>query len=105
MICINPTAPLDERARAFAALSMCITARIQFSGTLKRLDASVTNAAKGWRDWLLARCDGCDACLASAALLNIIDDANIVTKHSILPRDRKAAIMAFRRSKAVPPFR
>src|ERR1700733_14184670 len=104
MICINPMAPLNECARGFAALSICITARIQFSGTLKRIDASVTNAAKGRRGGLLARCGGCVASLACAALLNIIDDAKIA-KHSTDPRDRKAAIMAPRRSKAVLPFR
>jgi len=86
-------APLDERARGFAPLSTCITARIQCSGTPKRLDALVTNAVKGGSDWLLARCIGCDTRSARAASLHSIDDTKIVTKHSIGPRDRKAAIV------------
>jgi hypothetical protein len=92
MICINPMAPLDDRARCFAPLSMRITARIQCSGTLNRLDASVTNAAKGWRVSLLALGVGGDTRPACAAPLDSIDDARIITKHSIVPRDRKAAI-------------
>jgi hypothetical protein len=94
MICINPMAP---RARRLAPLSTCITARIQCSGTLKRLDASVTNAAKGWRLSLLALCAGGDTRPACAAPLYSIDHARIITKHSTVPRDRKAAIALVRR--------
>src|SRR4051812_36250293 len=93
MICIRPVAPLDDRARCFALLSTCITARIQCSGTLKRLDASVTNAAKGWtkKSFDLRVID--DSCSACAALLDTINAARITTMHSIVPRDRKAAIV------------
>src|SRR6266852_2683490 len=93
MICIRPMAPFDDRARCFALLSTCITARIQCSGTPKRLDASVTNAAKGRTD----KSFGCrvadDSCSACAAPLDSIDAAKITTMHSIVPRDRKAAIV------------
>jgi hypothetical protein len=41
-------APFCDRARNLPPLSTCSTARIQCSGTRKRLDASVTKAAKGW---------------------------------------------------------
>ena len=47
MICIRPIAPFRDCARTSPALSTRITDRIQCSGTAKRLDASVTNAAKG----------------------------------------------------------
>src|SRR5579872_2364948 len=93
MICIKPMAPLDERARGLAPLSTCITARIQCSGTPKRRDASVTNAVKGGTDWLLTRCIGCEPRSACAASLHSIDDTKIVTKHSIVPRTPKAAVV------------
>src|SRR5882724_5333748 len=93
MICIRPMAPLDDRARWFAPLSTCITARIQCSGTAKRLDASLTKAAKGWRDLPLARYVGGDARPACAAPFTNIDDARTITKHTVAPRDRKAAIV------------
>jgi hypothetical protein len=48
-------APLSDRARGLALLSACITARIQCSGKAKRLDASVTKAAKGRRDKAFGR--------------------------------------------------
>jgi hypothetical protein len=93
MICINPMAPLSDRARCLALLSACITTRIQCSGTLKRLDASVTNAAKGRTDKSFYRRVADDSCSACAAPLDSIDAARITTMHSILPRDRKAAIV------------
>jgi len=86
-------APLDDRARCFALLSTCITARIQCSGTPKRLDASVTNAAKGGTDNSFGRRVADDSCSACAAPLDSIDAAKITTMHSIVPRDRKAAIV------------
>ena len=93
MICIRPMAPLDDSARCFALLSACITARIQCSGTLKRFDASVTNAAKGRTDKSFGRRVADDSCSARAAPLDSIDAAKIATMHSIVPRDRKAAIV------------
>ena len=93
MICIRPVAPFRDLARDFSSLSTRITARIQCSGTAKRLDASVTNAAKGWEDLPPARCVGGDARPACAALLDNIDAARTITMHSIVPRDRKAAIV------------
>src|SRR5216684_8842638 len=93
MICIRPMAPLDDRARCFALLSTCITARIQCFGTPKRLDASVTNAAKGRTDNSFGRRVADDSCLACAVPLDRIDTAKITTMHSIVPRDRKAAIV------------
>ena len=42
---------------------------------------------------LLARCVGGDARPACAAPLDSIDDAKITTMHTIVPRDRKAAIV------------
>src|ERR1700682_1964259 len=73
MICIRPIAPLDDRARCFAPLSTCSTARIQCSGTPKRFDASVTNAAKGRTDNGRRVAD--DSCAACAAPLDSIDAA------------------------------
>jgi hypothetical protein len=93
MICINPMAPLDDRARYFALLSTCITARIQCSDTPKRFDASVTNAAKGRTDNSFERRVADDSCPACAAPLDSINAAKITTMHSILPRECKAAIV------------
>jgi hypothetical protein len=93
MICIRPMAPLDDRARCFASLSTCSTARIQCSGTPKRFDASVTNAAKGRTDNSFGRRVADDSCPACAAPLDSIDAAKITTTHSIVPRDRRAAIV------------
>jgi hypothetical protein len=93
MICINPMAPLSDRARGLALLSACITARIQCSGKAKRLDASVTKAAKGRRDKAFGRRVADDSCSACAAPLASIEAAKITTMHSIVPRDRKAAIV------------
>src|SRR5450631_3241158 len=93
MICIRHIAPFDDRARCFALLSTCIIARIQCSGTPKRLDASVTNAAKGRTDNSFGRCVASDSCSACAAPLDSIDTAKITTMHSVVPRDRKAAIV------------
>jgi hypothetical protein len=84
---------LDDRARCFALLSTCITARIQCSGTPKRFDASVTKAAKGRTDKSFGRRVADDSCSARAAPLDSIDAAKIATMHSIVPRDRKAAIV------------
>ena len=86
-------APLDDRARCFALLSTCITARIQCSGTLKRLDASVTKAEKGGTDNSLGRHVADDSCSACATPLDSVDADKIITMHSIVPRDRKAAIV------------
>jgi hypothetical protein len=93
MICIRPMAPFCDRARDFSPLSACIRARIQSSGTRKRLDASVTNAAKGRTDKLCGRCLADGSCSACAAPLASIEAAKITTMHSIFPRDRKAAIV------------
>jgi hypothetical protein len=93
MICINPMAPLDDRARCFALLSTCSTTRIQCSGTPKRFDASVTNAANGTTDNSFGRRVADDSCSACAVPLDSIDAAKITTMHSIIPRDRKAAIV------------
>jgi hypothetical protein len=92
MICIRPMAPFDDRARCFALLSTCITARSQCSGTPKRLDASVTNAAKERTDETFGRRVADDSCSACAAPLESIDAAKITTMHSILPRDREATV-------------
>jgi len=86
-------APLDDRARCFAPLSMCITARIQISGTPKRLDASVTNAAKGSMDRPLILCAAGEARSPCAAPLDSINAAKIATMHATVLRDRKAAIV------------
>jgi hypothetical protein len=93
MICINPMAPFCDRARGFPSLSTCITARIQCSGTAKRLDASVTNAAKGLGGEAAAFRAFSAAGSACAAPLSSIDDTNITTMHTKVPRDRKAAIV------------
>src|SRR3954451_10842444 len=93
MICINPMAPFGDRACDLSWLSTCITARIHCSGTLKRLDASVTKAAKGSTDKSLARCLADNARSACAEALSSIDDAKIARTHAIAPRDRKAAIV------------
>jgi len=47
MICISPIAPFGETARTSPALSIRITARIQFAGMLNRCEASATKAVKG----------------------------------------------------------
>jgi hypothetical protein len=86
-------APLDDRACCLALLSTCITARIQCSGTPKRLDASVTNAAKGRTDNSFGRRVADDSCSACAVPLDSIDAAKMTTMHSIVPRDRKADIV------------
>jgi hypothetical protein len=93
MICIRPIVPLDDRACCFAPLSTCITGRIQCSGAPKRLDASVTNAAKERTDKPFGRGVVDDSCSACAAPLDSIDAAKITQTHSIVPRDRKAAIV------------
>ena len=76
-----------------ALLSTRSTARIQCSGTPKRFDASVTKAAKGRTVELFGRRVANGSCSACAAPLNSIDAAKITTMHSILPTDRKAAIV------------
>ena len=43
---LEPLAPFRDRDRDFSPLSTRITARIQCSGIVKRLDASLTRAAK-----------------------------------------------------------
>jgi len=83
-------APFRDRARDLSPLSTRMTARIQCSGTAKRLDASVTNAARGLTDRPLARCVAGEAL---AAMLDSIDAARSVTKHTIVPKDRKTAIV------------
>jgi hypothetical protein len=47
MICISPIAPFGETARGSPALSIRITARIQFPGILNLCEASATKAVKG----------------------------------------------------------
>jgi hypothetical protein len=73
MIRIRPMAPLDDRARCFALLSTCITARTHCSGTPKRFDASVTKAAKGPTDKSFGRRAASDSCSAFAAPLDSVD--------------------------------
>jgi hypothetical protein len=68
-----------------------MTARIQCSGIAKRLDASLTKAAKGWRDSLLARGVATEACLACAELLDNSGTAKTVTMQSNICKHRKAA--------------
>jgi hypothetical protein len=80
-------------ARCFAPLSTCSTARIQCSGTLKRFDASVTNAAKGRTDKSFGRRVADDPCSTCAGPPDNIEAAKITTMRSIVPRDRKAAIV------------
>jgi hypothetical protein len=65
----------------FALLSTCITARIHRSGTPKRFDASVTNAAKGRTDKSFGRRVADDSCSACATLLNSIDAAKNTMQH------------------------
>ncbi len=72
---------------------MCISARIQCSGTTKRLDASLTKVAKGSIDKPPAQCVAGNARSACAAPLDSSDDAMIATVHSIAPRDRKPAFV------------
>jgi len=86
-------APLRDRALEFPPLSTRITARIQCSGTAKRLDASVTNAVKESMDRVLARCVNGDACPARAAPLRSIDAARSAKMHNATLRDRNAAIV------------
>jgi hypothetical protein len=86
-------APFRDRARDFAPLSTRITARIQRSGTAKRQDASLTKAAKGWEDSLLARGVAGEACLACAELLDNTGTARTVTMQSNICKPRKAAIV------------
>jgi hypothetical protein len=86
-------APFRDRDRDFSPLSTRITARIQCSGTVKRLDASLTKAAKGWRDSLLARGVAGKACLACAELLDHTGTAKAVTMQSNICKQRKAAIV------------
>jgi hypothetical protein len=67
IICISHMAPFFDRARCSPPLSTRITARIQCSGTLKRLDASMTNVAKGWTVKSFGRLvvdEPCPACAA-----------------------------------------
>ena len=74
----QPHCALLRNVRAnLPPLSTCITARIHCSGTPKRLDASVTKAAKGLLDISLARCMAGNARSACAESLNSIDDAKI----------------------------
>jgi hypothetical protein len=88
---------------AFVLLSTCITVRIHCSGTPNRLDASVTNAAKGRTDELFGRRVANDSCSACAAPLDSIDVAKISTMHIIVPTDRKAAVvLATVKGKALP---
>jgi hypothetical protein len=93
MICISPMAPFCDRASNLPLLSTCITARIQVSGALKRLEASVTKAAKGSMDRPLTRCVADKARSACAAPLNSNDDAKVATMHTIAPKDRNAAFV------------
>jgi hypothetical protein len=93
MICINPIAPVRDRARKSPALSTRMTDRIQCSGMAKRLEASVIKAAKESTGRPFARCAADDARAACAASLTSIGDVKIATVHAIAPRDRKAAIV------------
>jgi hypothetical protein len=70
-----------------------MTARIQCSGTPTRFDASATNAAKGRTDKSFCRRVADDSCAACAAPFDNIEAAKIMTMHSVVPRDRKAAIV------------
>ena len=72
---------------------MRMTARIHCSGTAKRLDASLTKAAKGWTDSLLARGVVGEACVPCAELLENTGTAKTVTTQSNIRKHRKAAIV------------
>jgi hypothetical protein len=72
---------------------MCITAHIQCSGTPKGLGASVTKAAKRSTDKPPARCVANNDRSAHAASLDNLDDAKSATMHTIVPQDRKGAIV------------
>jgi hypothetical protein len=86
-------APFRDRDRDFSPLSMRMTARIHCSGTAKRLDASLTKAAKGWTDSLLARGVVGEACVPCAELLENTGTAKTVTMQSNIRKHRKAAIV------------
>jgi hypothetical protein len=53
----------------------------------------VTNAAKGRTDNSFGPRVADDSCSACAGPLDSIDAAKITTMHSVVPRDRKAAIV------------
>lgn len=93
MICINPMAPFCDRARNLPSLSTCITVRIQCSGSAKRLDASGTKTAKGLAGEAAAFWALSAARSACAAPPKSINDAKIATKHTIVARIRKRAIV------------
>jgi hypothetical protein len=92
-ICISPMALFFDGARCLPSLSTRMTARIQCSGTLKRLDASITYAAKGWTVKPFGRRVVDDPCSTFAAPPNSIDAARIATMHITILRDRKPAIV------------
>ena len=77
----------------FRRFRRVITARIQCSGTAKRLDASVTNAAKGLGGGDAAFWAFGAARSACATPPRNINDAKSTTKHTIVPRVRKRAIV------------
>ena len=93
MICISPMAPFSNRAHCLPSLSTRMTARIQCSGTQKRLDASITNAAKGWTVKPFGRRVVDDPCSPCAAPPNSIDPVRIATMHITVPRGRKPAVV------------
>src|ERR1700709_2677082 len=104
MICISPMAPLRDCVRIFPRLSTRITARIQYSGTAKRLDASVTNSANGLAGDAAACWSVNDDRSACTGLLDSIDNAKTASMHTILPRERKhAAVVAALKGKSLAP--
>ena len=86
-------APFRDRDRDFSPLSTRITARIQCSGIVKRLDASSTKAAKGWRDSSLARGVAGEACLACAELLDNTGTAKTATMQSNICKHCKTGVV------------
>ena len=90
MTCIRLTAPFCDEARNLPPLSTCITVPIQLSGTPKRLDASVKDAARAQR--IDRSLDVWPTTLARHAShrSKSKDDAKTAMMHAIVPRDRKA---------------
>ena len=86
----QPHGALSRTRPHLPPLSACITARIQWSGTAKRLDASVTNAAKASKDRAIARTAAAVRCSAStlrgtAAMINDRDDTPRSLKIATVP--------------------
>jgi wobble nucleotide-excising tRNase len=78
-----------DRAKPIVVFDDPFTAKAR----LKRLDASVTNSARGRTENSFGRGVADDSCPACAAPLDSINAAKITAMHSILPTDRKASIV------------